>query len=383
MSRRSITLTCRAANSYRVERVLSAMDKTAEEAVRTTIEFDEPPSLDEPWLVGAIVGTSGSGKTTAARTCFPNAIWEPPTWDERAIVDNLAADSFEEASSALVSVGMNAQTRWLRPYSALSQGERFRCDLAQALLTTRGEPTVVDEYAATVDRATRTAASIALRKALDSGRFRKRVVAIAHEWDEVRYLEPDWTLDMRTGTLTRGRLRRGPIRLEARECQRVLWDRFKTFHYLTGSLNRASRCFACVVERFGADDGTDAGTEDDPREPTIAAFAAILQSEGRRGRKRVHRLVVLPEFQGIGIGGAFLDSLGKLCADSGQTLEIVTGAAAFVRRLERSSLWKRTRVYPHGRTQRHKGGQEERGSFGRAIVSFVYQPRPKEFKNQE
>ena len=71
------------------------------------------------------------------------------------------------------------------------------------------------------------------------------------------------------------------------------------------------------------------------------AFCALLPCEGRRGRRRVHRLVVRPEFQGLGIGGAFLDALGALERSRGFGLEIVVGTPFFVRRCGRRSGGKR------------------------------------------
>ncbi|MBQ3821731.1 MAG: hypothetical protein II807_01650, partial [Thermoguttaceae bacterium] len=128
-------------------------------------------------------------------------------------------------------------------------------------------------------------------------------------------------------------------------------------------LNRASRCYAASARPAQGDAPAD----------RLAAFAAVMQSEGRADRRRVHRLVVRPEYQGIGIGSAFLDALGELNWRDGKRLEIVTGFAPFARRLARSPRWRAVQVCPHGRTQRHKG-IEERGSFGRATASFLYVP---------
>ncbi len=363
MTRERITLTSVVPDSYRVSRIVGASDLGDARTIETTLEFDRPPGLDEAWSVGMIVGASGSGKSSIARTLYPNAVYAAPSWGERAIVDEFSAHTFEKTTEALAAVGLGTQTHWLRPFNALSVGERFRCELARTLLDATTELVVVDEFASALDRRTAATACAALRKAFDRGAFRKRLVALAHDDELAEYLEPDWVLRTDTGELTRGRLRRALAKLALRSAPRELWADFKKYHYLSGSLNKSARCYIGVItDGFGV----NVETRD-----SIAAFGAIVQSEGRRGRKRAHRLVVKPEYQGVGIGGAFLDLLAEQCASEGSTLEIVTGSASFARKLERSSRWKTVAVYPHGRTQRHKGVAAP-GSFGRAVVSFIY-----------
>ena len=112
-------------------------------------------------------------------------------------------------------------------------------------------------------------------------------------------------------------------------------------------------------------------------EETLAAFAAVMQVEGRKGLKRVHRLVVAPQFQGIGIGSAFLDALGEMERERGARLTIVTGNSFFVRKLARSKTWRFKGAYPNGKTQRRKG-RPDVGSFGRAVAAFEYEGGEKE-----
>lgn len=352
MTRKRVVLSSPIADSFRVAKVLGAVDKPNLRDVETTLEFDEPPGVGEDWSIGLIVGPSGSGKSTIARLCY--GLGEPFAWSEdRAVLDNFGPRPFDELAAALAAVGFATQTHWLRPYRTLSAGERFRCDLCKTLLDAPGPVAVVDEYTSVVDRTIAKNASIALRKAFDRNAFNKKFVAASCHRDVQEWLEPDWTLDAQTGVLTRGRLRRPAINVDVIDAPKSLWKDFAPFHYLTGGLNRSAYCFAALI------DG----------EPI--AFAAIMQSEGRRGHKRVHRLVVKPEYQGLGVGGGLLDALGSLERDRGNVLEIVTGSICLIRRLDRSPLWRFVRAYPHGRTQRHKG-KEAKGSFGRAIVSFEF-----------
>ena len=58
------------------------------------------------------------------------------------------------------------------------------------------------------------------------------------------------------------------------------------------------------------------------------AFIAVLHqpTKQRLDLKRVSRLVVLPDYQGIGIGRAFLDAVAELYVSQGHMFEIKTSA---------------------------------------------------------
>ncbi len=363
MSRVKLVLTSPIVESYRVARVLGALDKPDLREITTTLEFEEPPPVSESWSIGLIVGASGSGKTSVATSLYPGAFYPGGDWTDRAIVDEFGDRPFSEISSALNAIGFSTQTHWARPYATLSVGERYRCDLAKGLLESHGPVVVFDEFGSEVDLGTARALSIALRKEYDRGGFGVKLVALTNRRELAEYLEPDWILDAESGRLTRGRLRRGGLRVEVSGVEREVWKSFKEFHYLSGTLNSASRCYGAFLDGSFFCPGASCSV--------LVGFAAVLQSEGRRGRKRVHRLVVRPEVQGIGLGGAFLDALAELYFEQGYALEITTGHAEFAGRLKRSPLWTLTRVYPYGRVARHKG-VASKGSFGRGIASFHY-----------
>lgn len=68
----------------------------------------------------------------------------------------------------------------------------------------------------------------------------------------------------------------------------------------------------------------------------------------RKGWKRVHRLVVLPDYQGIGIGVTFLNHVAAMY-DSKYGVNITTSTNALTEALVRSSKWsliRRGRVNP-------------------------------------
>lgn len=59
----------------------------------------------------------------------------------------------------------------------------------------------------------------------------------------------------------------------------------------------------------------------------------------RKGWKRVHRLVVLPDYQGIGIGTKFINEVTKHYIESGFNMNLTTTTPALVHALARDKNW--------------------------------------------
>lgn len=81
-------------------------------------------------------------------------------------------------------------------------------------------------------------------------------------------------------------------------------------------------------------------------ENNIIAFMAILhQPHGINHKiKRVSRLVVLPDYQGIGIGYKFLCCIAELYYKNGYDFSIVTSAKNMIMKLSESNKWKMKRL---------------------------------------
>lgn len=59
----------------------------------------------------------------------------------------------------------------------------------------------------------------------------------------------------------------------------------------------------------------------------------------QKGKKRVHRLVVLPDYQGIGIGTHFIKEVAKMITKEGFELNLTTTTPALVGALTRDKDW--------------------------------------------
>ena len=92
---------------------------------------------------------------------------------------------------------------------------------------------------------------------------------------------------------------------------------------------------------------------------------------GWKGRRRVSRVVVLPDYQGVGIGGRFLDEIGEIKRREGLKLAIVGSHPSIIRHCERSKRWFCRDVAKSGHKHTYAGGGKV-NSAGRAVVSFDY-----------
>ena len=77
-------------------------------------------------------------------------------------------------------------------------------------------------------------------------------------------------------------------------------------------------------------------------EDKIIGFCAVLhQPHGvTRNLKRCSRLVILPDYQGIGLGTKFLNEVAKMYVQRGWDFRIVTSAKNMIKALNKSTEWK-------------------------------------------
>lgn len=372
---------CEVRDSFRVRQVAGMFDLPLRDKCRETFTA-EFPGLEEDWTIGAIVGPSGSGKSTLARHAFGDAVWRPGDWpDDRAVIDGFGDRPIKEITHTLTAVGLSSPPSWVKPYRVLSNGERFRCDLARALLTgvDKGRSLVVfDEFTSVVDRTVARIGSAAVAKAIRSGQLARRFVAVTCHYDVLEWLEVDWCLDLADNQLRRRRLRRPEIRLAVQRCAPELWRLFARHHYLSGSLPAASVCYLATLRPQEATSNGQACFSSDLRnttqpEFTPVALCAVSNLFGAKGRRRISRLVVLPDYQGVGIGARLLDTVAVHHAGLGHTLRITTSHPAMLAYLRRSPWWRTVHVY---RNRRHRcrviNGREVKDAAGRCVASFEF-----------
>lgn len=178
--------------TFRVQKIAADFDLSldcVEEHFKGEIQ------LPDDWHVGLIVGKSGTGKSTIAKEMFPDAFvisGDFDGYDSPSVVDDMPSDaSVSDITKTFCSVGFSSVPDWLKPYSALSTGEKMRVDMARAILT--NDLTVFDEFTSTVDREVAKTCCIAVSKSIR--REGKKFVAVTCHKDVLDYLEPDWVFD--------------------------------------------------------------------------------------------------------------------------------------------------------------------------------------------
>lgn len=275
---------CSDFNSYRAARVKSLFN--VESGCDVDVAADLP--IEElSWKIGVVVGPSGSGKTTLGKAI--GALYSPRWPKNLPIIDAIdPMGSFDDVTGALSAVGLGTVPAWLRPFAVLSNGEQFRANLAR-LVCEAPRMAVVDEFSSVVDRQIARVGAAAFAKAWR--RTSGQVVLLSCHYDILDWVQPDWVYDTGTGEFHRGWLRPRPsFELEIREAKQRDYALFEAHHYLKLPPMVASTHYVGWVNG----------------EPV--AHIAFSTRPGLI-EARACRLVVMPEWQGAGVGMRFLNAL--------------------------------------------------------------------------
>lgn len=253
------------------------------------------PLEEKPWNIGLIVGPSGSGKTTIARELFGDKIVKEFEWDkEKSILDGFPKEaSIKEITEWLSRVGFSSPPYWLRPYHVLSMGQQFRVNIARAMLEMK-ELIVFDEFTSVIDRQIAQIGSAAIAKGIR--KEKRQFVAVACHYDIIDWLQPDWIYYVDSNQFTWREVRPHPnISLDIWRVDRKAWKLFCEYHYLSTDLMAACTAYCAFYEG------------------RPAAFVAVSGfPHPTRPGWREHRLVCLPDFQGVGIGNKVSAAVGSI-----------------------------------------------------------------------
>ena len=361
-------------NSYRAARVKSLFNAETGQKFHLDVELDID---DDDWGLGVVVGPSGSGKTSIGKVILGDGmLWDGGDWPhDQPIVEAIdpGAETFDNITAALGAVGLGDVPAWLRPYHVLSNGEKFRAELAR-IIAEAPDKVVIDEFTSVVDRQIAKVGALAFAKSWR--RTGGKAVLVSCHYDILDWLEPDWIFDTATGVFERAdagrRLRRRPpIDLEIRETDGSYWPAFEPHHYLKLPRMVACRYFVGFI------DG----------EPVAhLGIAPKLDMNGVRGC----RMVIMPEWQGAGVGMRFLNEIME-CEVTGRGRfgdrvkvgYFHTSHPGLCAALRRDPKWEQVSAVLHGsptkpkkapkRGKFHGGGLVGRhGGHWRAVQGFRY-----------
>ena len=279
------------------------------------------PTLPTEGIV-LIVGTSGSGKSTILRTVNDPA---PLVVDQaKSVIENFSTP--KRGEELLLACGLRTIPTWFRPPGTLSNGEYHRFEIAIGL--DQGH-CIIDEFTSVVDRDTAKSLALSVRKYFDRNPG-VLYIASCHR-DIIDWLDPEWVYDTDLQKLDNRRslLRLGTrpeLSLTIRSTGPDYWRYFSKYHYLDTRMSRSVHCYVLLLG-------------DKP-----IGFHAAIHSTNRdiHSYWRGHRTVILPEFQGMGIGTAFSDAIAEIYVGRGLRYFSKTAHPSFGEHREKSPLWRAT-----------------------------------------
>lgn len=278
------------------------------------------------WNVGLIIGASGTGKTTIAKNVFKDfKFFDGFKWEKESIIDDFDEKySAKEITEILSKVGFSSPPDWLKPFGVLSNGQKMRAELARLILESKN-PFIYDEFTSVVDRKVACVGSSAIQKFIR--KQNKQFIAVSCHYDIKEWLEPDWIFDCNTMTFERGNLRRPEIKCVIRKAEQYEWRQFMDFHYLSHDHNVAAHKYICEIDN-------------DP-----VAWCSVLHFPHPKikNMKRIHRIVVKPDYQGIGLGSIFMTEIAKKYKKQKMRVSLVTSSPAFIGGLQKNKNWIMTR----------------------------------------
>jgi GNAT superfamily N-acetyltransferase len=210
-----------------------------------------------------------------------------------------------------------------------------------------------------VDRNVAQIGSFAMQKAIR--KTNKKFIAVTCHFDVQDWLLPDWVFNTDTMTFQsfEGQKKNRPeIKFEIFNYgDKSIWKMFAKHHYLSHSHNNAANVFIATVNN------------------EVAGFLSVLHFPHPKTKnlKKVHRLVILPDYQGAGIGLKLLNAVGTVYKKDKWRFNIVTSAPSLINALKKSNEWACTH---YGRNSPHKGdlksnvGNLTSGSENRVTASF-------------
>lgn len=288
------------------------------EGTETFYPYLLPEDLPKDFGLGVIVGASGTGKSTLLQEFGTPETFE---WKEnKSIASHFSSPV--EANEKFSAAGLMSVPTWVKPYHVLSNGERFRADLARSLK----DGAVIDEFTSVIDRNVAKAASTSMSKYIRRNNIKGVVLATVHR-DILEFLEPDWVIDTDKGEWTSGRwLHRPQLGIEIYPAENSIWSYFAPHHYLSEQLNKASHSYLAVWER------------------QVVGFASAMTypSGTVKNAWREHRLVVHPDYQGFGFGPKISEAVAQHYLDQGKRYFSKTSHPRLGEYRDNSPLWKPT-----------------------------------------
>lgn len=354
-----VTLQSPVSNNFRCKMACDALDIDVKKKSIHHLRV-EGVSIPEKWNVALVYGASGSGKTSMITNLFGNDIFKAVIDPEKPIINQLPEQyTYDECAAILSGIGLNSVPCWVRPVKTLSNGQRARAEAA-LLMTQSDDVIFIDEWTSVVDRTVAKAMSHCLQKF--ARKHNKKIILLSCHYDVLEWLIPDWLIDCNEQKFHLKQnenfffTQREQIEFAVKEVGRGSWKYFSKYHYLS--------------ERLPGGEIYTYGLFVEGKQVGFNCFANYVPTlKGKQKMYHFNRLVVHPDYNGIGIGIKFLNATCDIFKKRKPTSKILGKFSSIptLRSLVKSKEWKYLQTkrlmgkMQHGTNMERTGGFREGG----------------------
>lgn len=320
----NVKLEAKPFQSFRCQLAANSLDIDVEK--KLTHELNIQADLKSNFNIGLIIGSSGSGKSSLAREIFGQDIFKIEIDLTKPVLENFDKSlKYEDCVDYLLSVGLSSVPCWLKPINILSNGQQARA-LAAIELSRSKDIIVIDEWTSVVDRTIAKIMSHSIRKAVK--KYNKKIILISCHFDIIEWLDPDWIIDCNDQKFIDRRLlpseergRKEQFKFEIRKCSKESWRSFSKYHYLSEKIPPGkSFYFGLFLE---------------DKQIGFQAYSNYVPHSDKKKPMQLHsnRIVIHPDYLGIGIGIKFLNETSKIIKQKGFDVRIKLSSKPLIRSL--------------------------------------------------
>lgn len=260
----------------------------------------------------------------------------------------------------LYGIGLTSVPCWIRPVYTLSNGQKARA--IAALQMAHEEIFVIDEWTSVVDRTVAKAMSNCLQKFARAKN--RQVVVLSCHYDVIEWLNPDWIIDCNKQEYVDRRLlwrsyqRQENLNFDVREVNSTTWKYFSKYHYLSSNMPGG------LIKTFGVFCGEE--------QIGFLCFANYVpRKKGRPIQMHFNRLVIHPDYVGLGLGvkilnvtSAYIHSLGYEVWGKFSSMPVKKGCD------RNKNLWKLVKIQRD--TPSGSGNMLRKSGFRKHVKTYSY-----------
>ena len=299
MQNYELTLKSDVSKTFRCQKAADSLDIDVEK--KSIHHFKVKADIESDFSIGLILGASGSGKTTLAKHIFGEDCFKTPLDINKPIIEQFDKKySYEECAKMLSGIGLTSVPCWIRPVKTLSNGQRVRAESA-LLMSQSDEEIIIDEWTSVVDRTIAKAMSHCVQK--HARKVKKKIILLSCHYDVVEWVNPDWIIDCNLQTFQdrrslrpEERKRNERLKFSIKKVDRKSWKYFSKYHYLS--------------ERLPGGKLYIYGLFDNNNQIGFICYANYTPS--RQDIFHFNRLIIHPDYCGLGIGNIFLNEVTKI-----------------------------------------------------------------------